>query len=322
MLHLIPILFGVTLLSFLLIHFSPGNFLSNISIDPGVSPERIAQLKSQFGLDRPWYAQYALWLYRLSPYEYPLGLKWPDAGYSFTTRMPVFSLMKDRFFNTLLLTITAQCAAWIIAIPLALFLASRRNKWINHAGSGILFAGISFPQIILCLIALLFAAKTGWFPIGGIHGARFENLTATEQFLDVAHHMILPVAVLAFGEIIPLTHYARTSLLETLQKEYILSAKARGLSNNQILKNHALPNALNPLVSHFGIGLANLISASFIVEIVMGWPGIARLAYDAMISRDLYVFMGSLLAGTIFLVIGNLFADLMLAMIDPRIVHA
>jgi len=318
-LHLIPILLGVTLLSFLLIRFSPGDFVSNVSLDPAISPARIAQLRNQFGLDKPWYIQYALWIYRLSPYQYPFGLKWPDPGYSFSSRMPVLVLMKQRFCNTLMLTVTSQCVIWLIAVPLALFLVSRKETWIDHFASSLLLMGISLPQVLLCLLALLFAAKTGWFPIGGMHRLGYENLPPAQRIADLLHHLILPVAVLAIGEIVALTRYARSSLLDTLGKEFILSARAKGLSGKRVLKMHALPNAWNPLLSLLGVAFANLISASFIVEIVMGWPGVARLAYEAMLARDTYVFMGALLAGTIFLVLGNLTADVLLALSDPRI---
>jgi peptide/nickel transport system permease protein len=320
-LHLIPILLGVTFLSFLLIRFSPGDYISNLSLDPTISPERISQLRSNFGLDRPWYVQYALWIYRLTPYRYPFGLKWPDAGYSFSSRMPVATLMEQRFWNTLLLTVSAQCVIWLIAIPLALFLAARKNSWIDHSISTLLFAGISMPQVVLCLLALLLAAKTGWFPIGGMHHIGYESLSPLKRVADLLHHLLLPLAVLAIGELVVLTRYARASLLETLDKEFILTARAKGLSGKQILKSHALPNAWNPLLSLLGIAFANLISASFIVEIVMGWPGVARLAYDAMLARDVYVFMGSLLVATVFLVLGNLTADVLLAIADPRIRH-
>ena len=319
MLHLIPILLGISVLSFFLISLSPGDFLSAMSLDPSVSPERISHLRNQFGLDKPWYVQYGLWLYNLSPYEFPFGLKWPDAGYSFSSRMPVLTLMSQRFWNTFTLNFTAALVIWFTAIPAGVFLASRRKKWFDPAISALLFTGISLPQILISLLALLLAAKTGWFPVGGMHKLGYEHFSIAQRLIDLLHHLILPVTVLAIGEIVILVRYTRGSLLDTLGKEFILSARAKGLSEREVLKNHALPNASNSLLTLFGISFANLISASFIVEIIMGWPGIGRLAYDAMLTRDTYVLMASLLGGSVFLVFGNLISDILLAANDPRI---
>jgi peptide/nickel transport system permease protein len=319
LLQLIPIVLGVTFISFLLITFSPGDFLSWMSMNPSVSPERIAQMRSDFGLDKPWYVQYGLWLYRLSPYEFPAGIKWPDLGYSFVNRMPVLTLMAQRFWNTLLLCASAELLIWITAIPLAIFLIARRNSLLDFGCLSLLFCGISFPQILLSLLALLLAARTGWFPIGGMHRLGYESLPVWNRILDGLHHLILPMLVIAIAEIARLMRYARSSLQETLSQNYIQTARAKGIPETLVLRRHAFKNAINPLAALFGLSFANLITASFIVEIIMGWPGVGRLAYDAMLSKDLYVLLASLLAGTVFLVIGNLIADILLAAFDPRV---
>lgn len=319
LLLLIPILLGVTFISFLLITLSPGDFLTTMSLNPTVSPERIERLRTEFGLDRPWYVQYGLWLYRLSPYEFPFGLKRPDLGYSFSNRVPVLTLMAQRLWNTLVLSVSAEFLVWIIGIPLALFLASRRNSWVDSFLSGFLYLGISFPQILLALLALVLAARTGWFPIGGMHRFGTETAPFWYRFGDLLHHLFLPAIVLAIAEVAVLVRYARRSLIDTLSAEFIRTARAKGLDENKLLRKHALRNAVHPLVTLFGLSFANLLSASFIVEIIMGWPGLGRLAYDAMLSKDLYVLMASLLAGTILLVIGNLLADLLLGILDPRV---
>jgi peptide/nickel transport system permease protein len=319
LLLLFPVLLGVTFLSFLLITLSPGDFLTAQSIDPTVSPERIAKLRAEFGLDKPWYVQYGYWLYRLSPYEFPFGLKWPDFGFSFSNRMPVLTLMGERFWNTLLLSFTSELLVWMIGIPLALFLVARRGTWLDSFFSGFLFLGISFPQILLALLALLLAARTGWFPIGGMHRFGAELEPFWYRLGDLMHHLVLPAAVLAFAEIAVLVRYARRSMLDILGSEYIRAARAKGLSENRLLRKHVFRNSMHPSLTLLGLSFANLLSASFIVEIIMGWPGLGRLAYDAMLSKDLYVLMASLTAGTILLVLGNLMADVMLAFLDPRI---
>ncbi len=318
-LHLIPIIVGVTFLSFLLITASPGDFLSSMALDPTVSADRIAHLRVLYGLDRPWYIQYGLWLYHLSPFKFPIGLKWPDPGYSFVYQMPVLNLIRQRFWNTLILSFSAELVVWCTAIPFSLALAYLKRKWIDEIASIVLFLGISLPQILLSLLALLIAAKTGWFPIGGMHKLGYENLSFFARTIDLFHHLVLPVLVLAIGDFVALVRYARGSLLDTIGSRYILTARSKGLTHGKVLTSHALPNAMNSILTLLGFGFANLISSSFVVEIIMGWPGVGRLAYDAMLTKDIYVLMTALLTGTVFLIIGNVISDVLLGLNDPRI---
>jgi peptide/nickel transport system permease protein len=316
---LIPILLGVTFISFLIISFTPGDFVSTMAMDPTVSRERLASLRHDFGLDRPWYVQYGLWLYRLSPIEFPLGLKIPDLGYSFANRAPVTSLMSSRFINTLILTVSAEIFIWILAIPLGILAAVKRNTMIDRSASFAVFLGISLPEILLALLALLVAATTGWFPIGGMHRLHYEQLSFWRQLADLLHHLALPVLVLGITGAAGLTRYMRSSLLETLNSDYIRTARAKGLSWRATITTHAIRNAINPLITLLGISFANLVSSSFLVEIIMGWPGLGKLTYDAILTKDLYLIMASLIAATTFLILGNLFSDLLLALNDPRI---
>jgi peptide/nickel transport system permease protein len=319
LLSLIPILLGVTFISFLIISLTPGDFVSTMAMDPTVSRERLTSLRQDFGLDRPWYVQYGLWLYRISPIEFPFGLKIPDLGYSFANRAPVTSLMSSRFVNTLILTVTAEIFIWLIAIPLGVLAASKRNTLIDRSASFAVFFGISLPEILLALLALLLAARSGWFPIGGMHSLNYEELSYWQQLGDLLHHLALPVLVLGITGAAALTRYMRSSLLETLNSDYIRTARAKGLSWRSTITGHAFRNAINPLITLFGISFANLVSSSFLVEIIMGWPGLGKLTYDAILTKDLYVIMASLMAATTFLILGNLFSDLLLALNDPRI---
>jgi peptide/nickel transport system permease protein len=316
---LIPILLGVTFISFLIISLTPGDFLSSMSLDPSVSRERLEKLRHDFRLDQPWYVQYAFWLYRISPFEFPAGLKLPDLGYSFANRTPVTDLMGERFKNTLILAVTAEAFIWLLAIPLGLLAATNRNTWIDRATSFGVFFGISIPEILLSLLALLFAATTGLFPIGGMHTLHYEETSTWNQTIDLAHHMFLPVMVLVITGVAGLTRYFRSSLIETFSNDFIRTARAKGLSWRSAVSHHAFRNALNPMITLFGISFANLLSSSFLVEIIMGWPGLGKLTYEAILTKDLYVIMASLMAATTFLIAGNLFADLLLAINDPRI---
>jgi peptide/nickel transport system permease protein len=319
LISLIPILFGVSFIAFVIISLTPGDFLTKMAMDPHVSPERITRLRADFGLDKPWYVQYAMWLYRLLPIQFPLGLKWPDLGYSFSSKTPVIVLMKERFINTLILSTSAEVLIWIFAIPLGVLAAVKRNRWMDRVASFFVFFGISLPEILLALVALLFAASTGWFPIGGMHQLHYEDLSQIDQWKDLLHHLFLPALVLAITGIAGLMRYMRGSLLETLTSDYIRTARAKGLPEKQVVSRHAFPNAINPIITLLGISFANLISSSFLVEIIMGWPGLGKLTYEAILSKDLYLIMASLIVATIFLIIGNLVADLFLALSDPRI---
>jgi peptide/nickel transport system permease protein len=310
---------GVTFISFLIISLTPGDFVSTMAMDPTVSRERLASLRHDFGLDRPWYVQYGLWLYRISPIEFPFGLKIPDLGYSFANRASVTSLLSSRFVNTLILTVSAEIFIWLLAIPLGVLAASKRNTFIDRSASFAVFFGISLPEILLALLALLLAARSGWFPIGGMHSLHYEQLSYWQQIADILHHLALPVLVLAITGAAALTRYMRSSLLETLNSDYIRTARAKGLSWGSTITGHAFRNAINPLITLLGISFANLVSSSFLVEIIMGWPGLGKLTYDAILTKDLYVIMASLMAATTFLILGNLFSDLLLAFNDPRI---
>jgi peptide/nickel transport system permease protein len=319
LLSLIPILLGVTFISFLIISLTPGDFVSTMAMDPTVSRERLAGLRHDFGLDRPWYVQYGLWLYRISPIEFPFGLKIPDLGYSFANRAPVTALMSSRFVNTMILTVSAEIFIWIIAIPLGVIAAVKRNTVIDRTASFAVFFGISMPEILLALLALLLAARSALFPIGGMHSLHYEQLSYWQQLGDLLHHLALPVLVLGITGAAGLTRYMRSSLLETLNSDYIRTARAKGLSWRSTITVHAFRNAINPLITLLGISFANLVSSSFLVEIIMGWPGLGKLTYDAILTKDMYVIMASLMAATTFLILGNLFSDLLLALNDPRI---
>jgi peptide/nickel transport system permease protein len=258
-------------------------------------------------------------LYRISPYEYPLGVKWPDLGYSFRNKTPVTSLLGERFLNTMLLAGTAEVLIWALAIPLGVLAAVKRGRWWDRISSVGSFCGISVPEIILALLALLLAARTGWFPIGGMHSLHYEQLPLPARIADLLHHLALPAMVLTVAGVAGLMRYMRSSLLDTLTSDYIRTARAKGLSWARVISGHALRNAINPMITLFGISFAGLIGTSFLVEIIMGWPGIGRLTYDAILTKDFYLIMASLMVSTTFLILGNLLADILLAANDPRI---
>jgi len=310
LLHMIPLLLGISFFSFLIISLAPGDYLTVMSQNPQVTAETIAGLRAKFGLDMPWYIQYLKWLW------YAVHL---DFGYSFANQVPVFELIRERMLNTLILALSAALFAWGISIPLGIVSAVRQNTWVDRSSSFIAFLGLSIPEVFFALLMVLFAAKTGLFPVGGMKSIDFEYLSYPAQILDLIRHLILPTIVLGSISMAGRMRQMRANLLDTLLQDYIQTARAKGLSERTVIYKHALRNAINPLITLFGFTLANLLSGAFLVEVVMSWPGLGRLTLDALFSRDLYLVMGSLLMASVMLILGNLAADLMLALSDPRI---
>ncbi|OGF63597.1 MAG: hypothetical protein A2Y62_13335 [Candidatus Fischerbacteria bacterium RBG_13_37_8] len=325
LIHLVIILLGVSFISFLLISLTPGDYLTNLSLNPEIPPQTIEKLRKDFGLDKPWYVQYAKWLYNISPLgistdkKFFLYFKAPDLGYSFSYKLKVTSLIYTRFINTIILSLAAEFIIWFLAIPLGLLCALKENKWLDKLISFFAFAGLSFPEVLLGLLALLFAAATGWFPIGGMTSSHFDEFSMPAKILDILHHLILPALVLAFTSIATIIRYARGAFLQALKADFVKALKAKGLPHRIIIYKHIMRNALNPLITLFGLSFASLVSSSFIVEVIMSWPGLGLLTLEALFAKDLFVINASVLLATIFLVTGNLIADILLAIVDPRI---
>jgi len=307
---MIPLLLGVSLLTFLLMSLSPGDYFTTLSQNPQISPETIARLKAQFHLDRPWYIQYYFWLKNALS---------GDFGYSMSYKIPATSLILARLWNTFLLSFSALVIAWAIAIPLGIWAAVKKDSWVDRGSSFVAFVGLSIPDVLLALLALLFAASTGWFPVGGAQSALHDLMTPAEQFWDFLHHLILPALVLAAADLAGIMRQMRSSLLDTLRAEYLTAARARGLGEGWVIYKHALRNAVNPLLTIFGYSLAALLSGAFIVENIMAWPGLGRLTIEAYMQKDSYLVVNCVVMATALLVAGNFVADLLLAWNDPRI---
>lgn len=310
LLHMIPLLVGVSLLTFLLMALSPGNYYSALQQNPQISPETIARLKAQFHLDRPWYVQYVFWLKNVLEGNF---------GYSMAYHIPATSLIIARLWNTFLLSFSALIIAWGIAIPFGIWAAVKKGSWVDHACSFVAFVGLSVPDVLLSLLALWFAASTGWFPVGGAESPLYDFLTPTQQLGDRIHHLILPAIVLAASDLAGIMRRMRSCLLDTLRAEYVTAARARGLGEGWVIYKHAVRNAINPLLTIFGYSLAALLSGAFIVENIMAWPGLGRLTIEAFFAKDSYLVVDCVVMATALLVIGNFIADLLLAWSDPRI---
>ena len=306
----IPLLLGVTLLTFAFIQMTPGDFLGTLKLNPQISREAIQLYEEQFHLDKPVLQRYFIWLKNLARL---------DLGYSFSYKAPVKAVIASRALNTLILALSAIFLSWIFVIPLGIIAARHKNKFIDKALSFVSYLGISTPSFFLAFIFLYFAFVTRWLPLGGKTSIQYEEFSTLGKILDVAKHLILPTVVLSVGRIAALQRVMRSNLLESLGSPYILSAKAKGLSQRRIFYIHALRNAINPMITIFGYQFSALLSGAALTEIIIGWPGLGQVMLEAVRMQDVYLVMGSVLIGGILLISGNLLADILLAFSDPRI---
>jgi peptide/nickel transport system permease protein len=208
---------------------------------------------------------------------------------------------------------------WGLAIPLGVLAAVKQHSWVDRLLSLTAFVWLSVPEILAGLVLLMFAARTGWFPVGGMHSLDYEELDTVGQWLDVAHHLFLPALVVGLIPLASRMRQMRGSLLDVLRLDYVTTARSKGLSEPTVIMKHALRNALNPMITLFGYTLGALVSGSFIVEIIFSWPGLGRITLDALLTQDQYLVMGAELMASVVLIAGNLVADLLLAFADPRI---
>ena len=312
LLVLIPLLLAVTFITQALLVASPGSYLNVLTESSRVTPQMIEELKRQYHLDSEnVFVRYWYWLGQALQGNF---------GYSFQYHTPVWSLIRERLFNTLLLAVAALVISWGLAIPLGMLAALKRNTWVDKVAGFISFFGLSIPSVFFSLLMLLFAAKTGWFPIGGIHNQVYwDDYTPLQKVSDVLWHLTLPALVLGTIGMAQYMRQMRGEMIETLSQDYIRTAKAKGLSASRILFRHALGNAINPLVSLFGFSLAYLLAGSVLTETVFSWPGMGRLTVEALLYKDEPLVMASVVMVAVMLAFGSLISDILLALIDPRI---
>jgi peptide/nickel transport system permease protein len=307
--HATLLLAAVSLFSFAILQLAPGDFFAPMGLNPQISSRTIAGLRSQYGLDRSFPVRYGHWLHD--------ALK-GNLGASFAYNSPVAPLLAVRARNTLLLTGTAMLLAWLIAIPLGMWSAVYRGKWGDRAGAVVTSGLLTVPDLVLFLVLLLVAVRTGWFPTGGMVSAVFGDLNVWNRVKDIAEHLFLPALGLAIATLPPLLRHVRSAMIEVLEAPFIRAARAHGITERRVLFRYALPVAANPLISLFGLSVATMLSTSLLVEVILSWPGIGPLLVDAILAKDVYVVIGTVMLSSVFLVLGSLFADLLLFAADPR----
>jgi peptide/nickel transport system permease protein len=309
-LHGVALLFGVSLLSFAFAQMAPGDYFSEMRIDPRVSAETVESLRRKAGLDRPFAVRYASWA--------AAAVK-GDFGYSLAYGTPVSHLLRERLGPTLLLTGSAALVAWLLAISIGIWNATLRSGWQDALARLVLVILLVVPDLLIAIAVLALVARTGWLPTGGMESPEAASLPPIDRFRDLLRHLVLPAGVLTLGMLPVLVRHVRAAMIEVLESPFALHARALGIPTGRLLFRHLLPAAVNPLVSLFGLTVGTLLSASLLIEVVMGWPGLGPLLVDAIMARDIAVVLGVILLSAVFLIAGNLVADLLLYRLDPRI---
>jgi peptide/nickel transport system permease protein len=304
------VLVGVSLLSFALIELAPGEYFSEMRLNPQISPETVAALRAEYGMDQSLPVRYVRWLKSVGR---------GDWGFSFAYNSPVWPLMKVRASNTLILTLTALLCSWLIAVPAGVWTAGRRGRWDDRASGAGTTLLLALPDVLIALGFLAFALWTGWFPTGGMHSPGNSAEGWLDGLEDLGRHMFLPLLALVAGMLPMLVRHVRAAMIDVLDAPFITAARGHGITRGRLLLHHALPAAANPLISLFGVSAGTLLSGSLLIEVIMSWPGVGPMLLQAILERDLYVVVAAVLFSTVFLIAGNLVADFLLYVADPRI---
>jgi len=242
-----------------------------------------------------------------------------DLGYSIAYNVPVAPLLWSRAKNTLLLTTTALLLTWLISVPLGVWAANRRGGLLDKAVTLTSSFLVSIPELVIAVALLAIAVRWRVLRVGGMMSADFETFSTSAKLKDLILHLALPVSILVLCETAIIVRHIRASVLETLSASYVDAARGLGIGRARLLFRHVLPVAANPAISLLGFSLAGLLSGSLMVEVVCGWPGLGPLILEATLSRDLYLVIGGIMFSALFMVGGNLVADIMLISFDPRI---
>lgn len=305
----IPLILLVSILNFFLIRLAPVDPLAELKLNPSITQETLNYEVERLGLDKPVIIQYGKWLKSFAK---------GDLGYC-TTGEKVSDKLMERIPNTLLLTSVVILLTWLVGIPLGIVAALHWRKPIDRLLTIFSSIGMAIPSFFFALLLLIFAVKTGWFPTGGLTSYNYSELTPLGKFFDIIHHLILPVIVLFTISLSGLQRQMRGNLLDVLQSDYVKFARAKGLDENKVIYKHALRNAINPMVTLLGFEFASLLSGAALTEYVFQFPGLGRLILEAVMKSDINLVMASLMLGTIMLIIGNLLADILLKVVDPRV---
>jgi len=310
----VPLLLGITLISFVVIHLAPGEPVDLQTGDLSVQSSAQAKqlLREVYGLDKPLTVQYWNWLGRLARLDFGRSFA-PDGR-------PVLQKISERLPITLLLNIVEMLIIVALAVPIGVLSATRQYSTFDKVTTVFVFVGFATPDFWLALLLMiLFGVQLGWLPISGLRSLNWEYLSFWRQQWDFVSHLLLPVLVATFGGLAGFSRYMRQSMLEVVRQDYIQSARAKGLAEAIVIGKHALRNALLPIVTILGLSLPGLIGGSVIVESIFAIPGMGQLMVQAVFERDYPVIMGNLVIVATLTLVANLVADITYSLIDPRI---
>jgi peptide/nickel transport system permease protein len=307
----IVVVLGVTLITLVLMDRTRGTYVPGIDLNPALRPEDIERLRANLGLDRPFYEWYLSWMW---------AVLHGDFGRSMIDGSTVTSHILDRLPNTLELTATAIVIGVLVSVPLGVIGALRRGSKADHFFTVLSVAGFAVPQFWMGLMLILIFSVTlqqhglPWLPSSGAYSA-FNG----GDILDRIVHLVLPATVLSFFYLSVWSRFIRSSMLEVLSQDYIRTARAKGMSERRVVYLHGLRNALIPLITLIGLELPGLVSGGLVVEVVFGWPGIGKLAFERALQYDYTTVMGVTFFATLLVIAGNLLADMLYGVLDPRI---
>ncbi|MGE4596539.1 MAG: ABC transporter permease [Methylophilaceae bacterium] len=325
LLWMIPMLIGISLISFFVMHLAPGDITSNeASFNPKASEESRQKLRKLYNLDKPIIIQYSLWLKRIIKLDF---------GNSFSSHQrPVLWEKQDKSGNvikgliqeslpiTLLINLIVIFIIFTISIILGTISAVRQSSWVDKSITLFVFVGFAIPGFWLALLLMYWTGVANqWLPISGLHSLDFQNLSTMDQFIDLLKHLVLPITISSLSGLAGISLYVRNGMLDILHQDFITTARSKGLSEKKVIFIHALRNAILPLITIIGLSIPGLIGGSVITESIFAIPGMGKLFYDSVLMRDFPVIMGILTIGSVLTLIGTLIADLGYAWADPRV---
>jgi peptide/nickel transport system permease protein len=313
LLLMIPLLIGITVISFVVIHLAPGKPTDMATMmNPDASLEAKKRLEELYGLDKPLHIQYWNWLKRLTVLDFGRSFS-PD-------RELVLTKIGRRLPITILINVLSMALIFAVAIPIGVYSATHRNSLFDRGTTVFVFLGFAVPTFWLALLCMiLFGVHLDWLPISGLKSLNYEQFSWAGKVVDRVSHLTLPVLLSAFGGLAGMSRYMRSNMLEVARQDYITTARAKGLSETKVIFKHALRNALMPVITVMGLSVPGLIGGSVIFESIFAIPGMGQLFYSSVMSRDYPVVMGGLVIGAVLTLGGNLLADIGYAMADPRV---
>jgi len=301
----IPLLFGVALMSFILMQAAPGGPDATYARSPRMTEERLQAIRARLGIDQPLPIQFLKWIRNLLS---------GDLGLSYVQNRPVTEVIWNAFPNTVLLVSVGLVLALVFALFFGVVAAVNPYGWFDNITALLSYFGLAMPVFWFGLmLQIVFAVKLGWLPSGGLHDPHNPGT------LDTLKHLILPAVTLAIGSIAVWSRYIRSSTIESLQQDYVRTARAKGLAERKVLSRHVLRNSLTPFITVAAIDIPLYLTGVVFIETVFSLPGMGRLFYDALTRRDYPVLMGVLMFSAVLIIIGNLIADLIYGWLDPRI---